>query len=165
MLSKCSKSPISVTHELRKHNVCWTNIYTRLRWKCLNCCPVEESNTEAGLSWEEFLGAGQIWFFSPVFKLGVGQETDRELWGRRGRIHFLQPLICFLTKAGFQNKLRFLPQRNDSNPVSEEILIMLITMMMIILKFCEVISVSVWRVHLIWWSPVCLMLIKTARRP
>ena len=35
---------------------------------------------------------------------------------KEGRIHFLQPRICFLTKASFQNKLRFLHQRNYFDP-------------------------------------------------
>ena len=52
----------------------------------------------------------------------IGRSADKKLTEsgeEGGRIHFLQSLICFLTKAGsFQNKLRFLLQRNDFDPVA-----------------------------------------------
>ena len=79
-------------------------------------CQVDELKTHEGLVRGISSRANLI--FLTCFQIGRGQETDGELWGRRGRIHFLQSLICFLTKAGFQNKLRFLHQRNDFDPVA-----------------------------------------------
>ena len=49
------------------------------------------------------------------FQIGRQHHVNKKQ-GRgtvRRRIHFLQSLICFSTKTAFQNKLRFLRQRND----------------------------------------------------
>ena len=99
-------------HTLRfpwKPNVCSTHI----PHKTVEMPQVDE--VDEGIS-----RAGQIWFFSPVFKMGRARTRNwQRVVRRRGRIHFLQSLICFLTKAAsFQNKLRFLLQRNDFDPVA-----------------------------------------------
>ena len=93
----------------------------RFPWKPNVCSThIPHKTVEMPQVYEGISRAGQIWFFSPVFKLRRARTRNwQRVVRRRGRIHFLQSLICFLTKAAaFQNKLRFLRQRNDFDPVT-----------------------------------------------